>query len=307
MINQTTCSYIEEFIENINNIDQIASQLSQGVYSATFSHLKLPNIDVVRSKTSQKVLYQGVIDKEFYYVSIPDPNCNIKVNGYQMKFDNLYISAPGEELTAVCEPGFSGYHLTINSNLLKRAIGEEHFGTIIPKIPSIREITFPETIGFVESIVFMLNNAFYFNGNLSPVSLLDLEDNIYQQFIFLFNDKTHELANIRPSYNKRLAIVRRAADYILSTKNYYISIDDLSSKSFCSRRTLEYSFMEILGISPKRYTQLLRIHNIRYDLFSDSNSHVNEILRRHGVVNNGRFSQLYKRFFHEYPKETKRK
>lgn len=304
MINQTEYNYIEEFVESINNIDQVAIQLSRGEYTARFSHLELPNIDIIRSNTNQKVLYQGAIDKDFFYVSIADPNCRIKVNGYVIKDDNLYISAPGEELTAVCDAGFSGYHLTINSKLLMKAIGEEHFNIVTPKVPSLREIAFPEAIDFIKNLVSMLNNAFYFNGYHSPVSLLDLEDNILRQFILLFNEETHELDCIKPSYNKRLAIVRRAVEYILSTKNYYISIGELSTQSFCSRRTLEYSFSEIMGVSPKEYTQLLRVHNIRYDLYTDSSTQVSEILKRHGVVNNGRFSKLYKNIFHEFPKET---
>jgi AraC family ethanolamine operon transcriptional activator len=76
-----------------------------------------------------------------------------------------------------------------------------------------------------------------------------------------------------------------------------------------SRRTLQYSFQEVLGINPVRFLRAMRLNGVRRDLKSGSRpaASVQDIAARWGFWHLGHFVTDYKRMFGELPSETARR
>ncbi|PQO44519.1 helix-turn-helix transcriptional regulator [Blastopirellula marina] len=125
----------------------------------------------------------------------------------------------------------------------------------------------------------------------------------------IFGGQTLATPNMgRPSLCRR-EIVRRAQALIDSHDHLTISVGDLAAACEVSERTLRSTFQAYFGISPHRYMQLRRIHQIRRDLIATDpeSASVAQVLLRNGEWEFGRFAGRYRKAFGELPSETLRR
>jgi len=104
----------------------------------------------------------------------------------------------------------------------------------------------------------------------------------------------------------RLELVRRARAYILEHVDMPLQIGDVCQALRVSRRTLQFSFQEVLGINPVAWLRLLRLSGARKALQNHQDLHVRDVLARWGFWHPSRFSSEYRQMFLELPSETLR-
>jgi len=87
-----------------------------------------------------------------------------------------------------------------------------------------------------------------------------------------------------------------------------ITVADLCRELGVSRRTLQYSFQEVLGINPVAFLRAMRLNGVRRDLKGAvrPGDSVQDIAARWGFWHLGHFVTDYKRMFGELPSETLR-
>lgn len=83
-------------------------------------------------------------------------------------------------------------------------------------------------------------------------------------------------------------------------------ISELVSRLRTSRRSLQYSFQDVLGISPATYLRYVRLNAARNRLLAEGGDQINQIAIDSGFSHFSRFSQYYKGFFGELPSQTLR-
>jgi len=85
-----------------------------------------------------------------------------------------------------------------------------------------------------------------------------------------------------------------------------ITVLDLCSRMNTSRRTLQYSFENRLGIKPSMYLRVLRLNGAHRELkLGDSaTGNVTDVATRWGFWHLARFSMYYRDLFGDYPSET---
>jgi AraC family transcriptional regulator, ethanolamine operon transcriptional activator len=83
-------------------------------------------------------------------------------------------------------------------------------------------------------------------------------------------------------------------------------VGDLCEAAGVSERTLRNAFQSVYGMSPIRFLQLRRLHQVRRALRRDAAVSVTEVALRHGFVNLGRFAAEYRQLFGESPSLTRR-
>ena len=105
---------------------------------------------------------------------------------------------------------------------------------------------------------------------------------------------------------KRQRGLQRAIDYIRSTTNALITVNELCRAANISQRTLEYAFHEAFGMSPLRFLNLHRYHKTRRDLLAADckTSTVQDIAYANGFYQMGRFAKHYQGVFDELPSQT---
>lgn len=102
-----------------------------------------------------------------------------------------------------------------------------------------------------------------------------------------------------------LEVVRRARDHVRERADEPPSILDLCRDLGVSRRWLQWSFNEVMGISPWAYLHLMRLNGARRMLLRAApGTKVNDAVEAFGFWHLSRFSRDYRRQFAELPSQT---
>jgi len=107
----------------------------------------------------------------------------------------------------------------------------------------------------------------------------------------------------------RQHVVDAAKAYMRDRIDLPLTVADLCVELGVSRRTLQYSFQQVLGLNPVRYLRALRLNGVRRDLKAVSHrpGSVLDIAAKWGFWHAGHFVTDYKRMFNELPSETLRR
>jgi AraC family ethanolamine operon transcriptional activator len=104
----------------------------------------------------------------------------------------------------------------------------------------------------------------------------------------------------------RQRVVREARRYMQAHADAPISVPDLCEALHVSRRTLQYSFQDVLQMSPVSYLRALRLNGVRRDLQRGGDEAVADHAARWGFWHPSRFAADYLQLFGERPSETLR-
>jgi AraC family ethanolamine operon transcriptional activator len=109
-----------------------------------------------------------------------------------------------------------------------------------------------------------------------------------------------------PSLAARHSIVRRAQDHMRAHAEDPLTVEDICLALGVSRRTLQYSFQEILQVKPAAYLRALRLNGVRRALKSadPARDAVQDIAARWGFWHLSNFAGYYRRMFGELPSQT---
>ncbi|MCP3386398.1 helix-turn-helix domain-containing protein [Bradyrhizobium sp. CCGUVB4N] len=100
-------------------------------------------------------------------------------------------------------------------------------------------------------------------------------------------------------------IIHEAREYIRQHLTSAISVDDLSTATQTSPRSLYRAFSDVLGDTPRDYVRRLRLHRIRRELLSSDTMTVSLAAQNWGMAGDlGRLSKNYRDLFGEYPSST---
>lgn len=104
----------------------------------------------------------------------------------------------------------------------------------------------------------------------------------------------------------RQYVVRKARDYMREHVDEPITVADLCAHIRVSRRTLQYSFQNVLGTNPARYLRNMRLNGARREIRrqNDERTPVADIAARWGFWHPSRFASEYKALFGELPSQT---
>jgi AraC family transcriptional regulator, ethanolamine operon transcriptional activator len=104
----------------------------------------------------------------------------------------------------------------------------------------------------------------------------------------------------------RQYVVNKARDYMREHVDEPITVSDLCAHIRVSRRTLQYSFQDVLGTNPARYLRTMRLNGARREIRRQTDEHapLADIAARWGFWHPSRFAAEYKSLFGELPSAT---
>lgn len=110
------------------------------------------------------------------------------------------------------------------------------------------------------------------------------------------------------SLRSRTRLVERAREHLHAQREVPVTVAELCAALGVSRRTLQYSFQEILGVSPVQFLRALRLNGVRRELRrTTSDERVADVAARWGFWHPSQFATDYRRMFGERPSETPRR
>jgi len=106
----------------------------------------------------------------------------------------------------------------------------------------------------------------------------------------------------------RWECVRRIREYVIEEAPFAVTVPELCRRFHMSRRTLQYCFEEVTGLSPTAFLRSIRLNGARRELrrLLRNERSVAQIAVDWGFNHLGQFSQDYRHLFDELPSETLR-
>lgn len=112
---------------------------------------------------------------------------------------------------------------------------------------------------------------------------------------------------MRPTDSCHCKVVGLARNYIEANPDRPLTVLDLCKQTFTCRRTLQYCFTQVIGMSPAAYLKVVRLNGLHRDLLKASGAGtIGDMAARWGFWHLSQLSSDYKRLFGELPSETLR-
>ncbi|MDR7152758.1 AraC family ethanolamine operon transcriptional activator [Hydrogenophaga palleronii] len=131
-----------------------------------------------------------------------------------------------------------------------------------------------------------------------------LEEGLHSTLLGMSNPT--EMAGKDLTASTRQYVVGKARDYMREHVEEAITVSELCAHIRVSRRTLQYSFQDVLGTNPARYLRNMRLNGARREIRrqTDARAPMADIAAHWGFWHPSRFAAEYKSLFGELPSQT---
>lgn len=310
----------DEHAHNLSEWQQTYDQLSRGAFRGSINELWTGKSQVFLESTNRQLRQSCAAWPDSIWFGIPDPdgpNAAIDYNAIPANGIAMHQGGIGFELRTPDE--FNIYGIVVDRNELTRYAAEVEEIEPEPLLgqSNVLLVDVHAKKRLCQRIDYLLDEA----SQLEP-RLFDnaeefqqaTQDGILGALVSVLMTRGGENAPVRaPERHAQTRIhrwqtVRRIREYITEHADAGVTVPELCRQFHMSRRTLQYSFEEITGLSPTAYIRNIRLNGARRELRRKQRGDrsVSEIALDWGFNHFGQFSQDYRQLFAELPSATLR-
>ena len=286
---------------NLTNWQQEYDQLSGGRFYGRLDEFALDGMQVFREHTSQALRQQCNVWPDAIWLGITAEDSDCRING-QLVESNQIMCRPGAcDFELVTPDDFDIYGLVIRTDALLRAAEHEQINLQGLSLNEFPRLNLPaQTLDQVRRML----------ANLMHPDTPGLHQRLQRHLVLttlleLLRKETPAQRNAT-SYAHRKAVVDKVKGWMVEHQDVPVTMTELCELAHVSRRTLQYSFESILGVSPLKFLKAARLNQVRRALSDISDERpVSAIAADWGFWHPGQFAKDYKGLFGENPSQTR--
>ena len=309
---------IQQFIHEFSSAEEFSAVVGSTNWELDFRQLsrgqgEMPT-RLIHGKSSQWMKVQSsalvhqraIPPKGHVTIGLMDnPEAGAKFGPHQLEWNELALFDPEAGMDCISASGFSAYSLSFPEPRLKAMA--QNLGLICPgdnpAQATYRE-SLPEDIARLRWWLAQFNKVMFTGNDKHRINALAAAESDFP-VLLLETWNRGESASPEHGNNRRRAL-HRALDYIEANPHEAIGVEQLCQAAACSMSTLERSFGEHFGISPKRYLVAIRLSAVRRQLLEPEQSRtIGDIAADRGFWHMSKFAQDYRTMFGEKPSETR--
>lgn len=289
----------DEHAQNLTRWQQQYDQLTPGRFYGRLDEITLPAIQVFKEHTGQALRQDCRVWDDSLWLGIPSHPAGSRINGQPLEAQEVMCRPGGRDFELVTPEAFDIYGLVIRLPLLRAAAERQGITLDEQWTVTPRRHANPATL---RALIFLLDRLLsQQHGAIAE----KLHQDILLTGLLELMDAQQPSGELPPSYVHRKAVVDRVKQYVDEHLEAPMTMEALCELTHVSRRTLQYSFTTILGISPLQFLRLTRLNHVRRALrAAEPPTTVTEIATYWGFWHLGQFAHDYKQQFEEYPSQT---
>lgn len=285
--------------QNLTRWQQEYDQLSPGSFYGRLDEVALETMQVFKEHTGQALRQDCRVWPNSLWIGIPATRNNTRINGQALSEGEVMCRPGGRDFELVTPETFDIYGLVIQLPALSAAATRQGVSLDTHWHAMPRRQATNETLNAVTFLIERL---------LSSQTLM-IASHIHQDILLMalleLLQEEQPGTELPPSYAHRKEVVDRVKRYINEHLDGPVTMEELCQLTHVSRRTLQYSFTTILGISPLQFLRLTRLNHVRRALRAASpEQSVTDIATYWGFWHLGQFAHDYKQQFGECPSQT---
>lgn len=292
-----TTQDVDDLARNLTGWEQTYDQITCGAFAGGLDELRLPDLQVFRERINQSVHQACCVRTDAFWFGLPVESDASRINGRLVETAAVMARPGSRPFELVTPQSHEIYGIVVSRSLLEE--GERRNGAV----PALDGIESAEILRVDPTARMACLRAL--SGVLSKedhAGVADIQDRVVDALLLMLGAATIEPA-AHKSRQRRQQIVAKAREYAFANRLRAVSVPELCEHVHVSRRTLQYCFEDILGISPGVYLRRFRLNDIRRTLLehSDQAICIGNVAADWGIDNFSQFSSDYKKLFGASP------
>ena len=293
----------DELARNLTDWEQSYDQISSDSFHGMLDELRLPRMQVFHESISQSVRQSCRVWPGAIWFGFPDQSDCTRINGRQVEPEFVMVRPGNKEFELLTPSNHVIYGIVVCRNLLVSAALASgcmidwqrlHTADVLRVDPAQRRLC----IQMLATLLAQQPDAT--GAGDSPLQLLHWQNMVLDALVGILDHSGVEPA-ATSSFQRRQRIVARVREYILEHRDQAITVPELCEQAHVSRRTLQYCFEDVLGMSPTLYLRRVRLNGVRRQLMNTGahNLVIGQIAADWGFSNFSQFSCDYRKLFGE--------
>ena len=309
---RVTSSDIDAQAANLKQWKQVYEQMTPGHFVGSVHELCFSGVQIFRETTNQAVHESGAPWKGSRAIGVPMRVDGAALfRGQAIDTDALVTLGGDDELDFYTPCGFDILGLVVDECALEAHARQIEHRDIAAAFDG-KSVLNPDPRRLDEFRRLLLSVLQSLDANPAALRFRQtqrlLEQSLLRALIAVVAD-ADDNGSQKPPCPSRQHIVDAAKAYMRNHIDQPITVADLCAELGVSRRTLQYSFQQVLGLNPVRFLRAMRLNGVRRDLKAATppTGSVLDIAAKWGFWHAGHFVTDYKRMFSELPSETLRR
>jgi AraC family ethanolamine operon transcriptional activator len=317
LLRTTAAHDADEHAHNLTGWQQHYDQLSAGRFAGDLTELHLPHMQVFRERTSQALRQSCRVWPDAFWFGLPDLHgaaeggealvSATRINGRLHGAGDIMTRPGSEDFELITPASHSLFGVVVRQEALVHAARQE--GCLI----DWRRLQQAEVLhvapGARHQAVHLLSTLLPLPGQAplptAPLHATHLQAELMGLMLRML-DTSEVDHRAKQSLAKRQSVVTRAREHLLAHPDHAVTVPELCEQLHVSRRTLQYCFEDVLGMSPVQFMKALRLNGARRHLRQAAlaGRSVQDVASHWGFWHLSQFACDYRKLFAESPSET---
>ena len=281
-------------------------QLDLHARPVSYRAINAPGLTLLEVAFPNRVHQQGNGPDGQITFGIPSiPQGGLNIGGSPV--DSETITCFREGLDSVTEPGFSAYTISVNEELLANSARRLQPGSNADFQAESRYVDSSTLSGMRKALSSAMKLAN--ETKITERTRTALLDNFQAQLPALLCSQWAgaEIRGRNAGSGRRRDVIRRTVGSMSTEQMRQCQIEDLCEAGACSQRTLERSFRERFGVTPKQYLNRVRLAGVHRALADpEEERSIGDLAAHWGFWHLSQFAANYRSMYGELPSQTAR-
>jgi AraC family ethanolamine operon transcriptional activator len=294
----------DELASKLTNWQQSYDQISPGLFHGALTELPLPQMQIFRESLSQSVRQSCRVWPDAIWFGLPDHALATRINGRQAETDWIMVQPGNVDFELVTPSAYSIYGIVVGRALLESAGARSGCAIDWQKVQAaeVLQVDGAARAACVHTLATLLPGGQRGAAEALAGSTEQWQEAVLSALLEMLDHSCVEPA-VAASLQRRQRVVALAREYILAHRTDAITVPELCEQVHVSRRTLQYCFEDVLGMSPMLYLRMVRLNGVRRQLQDPSarGRGIGDVAGAWGMCNFSQFSSDYRKLFGECP------
>jgi AraC family ethanolamine operon transcriptional activator len=293
---------------NLTGWHQLYDQLAPGRFTGSIHELWVGRMQIFHETTSHVLRQSCVVDSESWWFGIPMARAKgCKLDSFSIGEDTIAMRPGRSQFELLTPNSFEILGLVVDRRDLEQHIQALNQSSVLPRAmqDELLKIKPCQRMRLQDLVRQILEEA---SRTPDIVANPSSSESIRIAVLDALADvcSTHETTG-RPPYRQmsHYKLVREVQQHHLQNQDETITVVDLCQRFQISRRTLQYAFQDVMGMSPNAYLRTIRLNGVRRCLRDPKSGvmSVQQAAADWGFWHLSQFARDYQGLFGELPSE----
>ncbi len=288
----------DELARHLTGWEQSYDQLSTGHFRGALDELHLPHMQVFHENISHSVRQSCRIRPGELWFGFQNHPAYSRINGRPAGPEGVMIHSGNTEFELLTPAGHDIYGIVASRELLAKAALRSGYTIDWSELESaeVLQVGTLERAHCVHTLAALLSLQQQASGSIDW--LLHGQSTVLAALLSMLAKSVPEPA-VTASFQRRQAVVAKVRRHLLAHHDHTLSVEHLCEQVHVSRRTLQYCFEDVLGISPMQYLRRMRLNGVRRQLLDPVAplQSIGELAAGWGFGSFSQFSSDYRKLF----------